>query len=56
MKIDCVIDFKVYWDNHLPHMDFFTTIVTILISKWILMKLITGEDADLIFNGSNFVK
>ncbi|WMV46146.1 hypothetical protein MTR67_039531 [Solanum verrucosum] len=52
----CVIDFKGNWNDHLPFIDLLTTIVTTLASKWLLMKLFMGEDANLLLDGLKLVK
>ena len=35
----CIIDFKGYWDKHFSFVEFLTTIVTIHVYLWLLMKL-----------------
>ena len=53
---DCVIDFKGNWYDHLPIIKFSYNNSYHLISKWLLMKILEGEDKDLIFGGLKLVK
>jgi len=56
IKVDCEIGFKDNWDDYLSYMELLTTIVTILASKWLLMKLFMGADVDLGLDGLKLVK
>jgi len=56
IKADCGIDFKDNRDDYLSYMKLLTTIVNILASKWILMKLFIGGNVDLFLDGSKLAK
>ena len=47
-----MIDFNGNWDEYIPLIDFLTIIVTIQASKWLHMKFVMQEDADLLLGVS----
>ena len=50
----------IYFDgnrhDHVPLIKFFRITIITLVSNWILIKLIMGEDTTLILDGLKFVK